>query len=72
MDNFLMDIYADPEGVEALIEQLMVRHMATLEKVCASVGDDGYGFGTPWHFPWRFLVEKCGMVLENAVHLCIM
>ena len=34
MDNFLMDIYADPEDVEALIEQLMVRHMATLEKVC--------------------------------------
>ena len=71
-----MDIYADPEDVEALIEQLMVRHMATLEKVCASesasVGDDGYGFGTPWHFPWRFLVEKCGTVLENAVHLCIM
>lgn len=39
MDNFLMDIYADPENVEALVEQLMVRHLATLEKVCASVGD---------------------------------
>ena len=39
MDNFLMDIYADPENVEALIEQLMTRHLATLEKVCASVGD---------------------------------
>ena len=39
MDNFLMDIYSDEENVEALIEQLMIRHLATLEKVCASVGD---------------------------------
>ena len=39
MDNFLMDTYADEENVEALVEQLMVRHLATLEKVCESVGD---------------------------------
>ncbi len=39
MDNFLMDIYSDEENVEALIEQLMIRHLASLEKVCASVGD---------------------------------
>lgn len=39
MDNFLMDIYADPENVAGLVEQLMIRHLATLEKVCASVGD---------------------------------
>ena len=39
MDNFLMDIYCDEENVEALVEQLMVRHLATLEKVCAAVGD---------------------------------
>ena len=39
MDIFLMDIYADPENVKGLVEQLMVRHLATLEKVCASVGD---------------------------------
>lgn len=39
MDNFLMDIYADPEHVQELVEQLMMRHLATLEKVCASVGD---------------------------------
>lgn len=39
MDNFLMDIYSDEENVEALIEQLMVRHLASLEKVCAAVGD---------------------------------
>lgn len=39
MDNFLMDLYSDEENVEALVEQLMQRHLATLEKVCESVGD---------------------------------
>ncbi len=39
MDNFLMDIYSDEENVEALIEQLMIRHLASLEKVCNAVGD---------------------------------
>lgn len=39
MDNFLMDIYTDPENVQQLVEQLMERHLATLEKVCESVGD---------------------------------
>ncbi|MBR4960524.1 MAG: methyltransferase [Clostridia bacterium] len=39
MENFLMDIYTDEENVEALVEQLMIRHLATLEKVCAAVGD---------------------------------
>jgi len=39
MDNFLMDIYSDEENVEALIEQLMIRHLASLEKVCAAIGD---------------------------------
>lgn len=39
IDNFLMDIYADEENVAALVDQLMERHLATLEKVCESVGD---------------------------------
>ena len=39
MDNFLMDIYSDEESVKALVEQLMTRHLATLEKVCEAVGD---------------------------------
>ena len=39
IDNFLMDTYADEENVELLVEQLMIRHMATLKKVCESVGD---------------------------------
>ena len=39
IDNFLMDIYSDEEAVEELLDQLMVRHLATLEKVCQTVGD---------------------------------
>ena len=39
IDNFLMDTYADEENVQELVEELMVRHLATLEKVCESVGD---------------------------------
>jgi uroporphyrinogen decarboxylase len=39
MDNFLMDIYAEPEEVEGLLDALMEKHLATLEKVCNAVGD---------------------------------
>ena len=39
MDNFLMDIYSDAAGVERLLDALMEQHLATLEKVCESVGD---------------------------------
>lgn len=39
MDNFLMDLLCDPYNVEKLLDQLMVRHLATLEKVCEAVGD---------------------------------
>ena len=39
MDNFLMDVYAEPEWVEKLLDALLERHLATLEKVCAAVGD---------------------------------
>lgn len=39
MDNFLMDLLCDPYNVEKLLDQLMIRHLATLEKVCAAVGD---------------------------------
>jgi uroporphyrinogen decarboxylase len=39
MDNFLMDLMCDPENVEKLLDQLMIRHLATLEKVCKAVGD---------------------------------
>lgn len=39
MDNFLMDLYLEPEQVEKLLDALLERHLATLEKVCAAVGD---------------------------------
>ena len=39
IDNFLMDIYTCPEEVEKLLDCLMERHLQTLEKVCAAVGD---------------------------------
>lgn len=39
IDNFLMDIYTDQDKVEELLDVLMEKHLATLEKVCHSVGD---------------------------------
>ncbi len=39
MDNFLIDTLAEPVEVERMLDQLMDRHLATLEKVCSSVGD---------------------------------
>jgi uroporphyrinogen decarboxylase len=39
MDNFLMDLAAEPEQVERLLDALMERHLVTLEKACHAVGD---------------------------------
>ncbi|OGO28353.1 MAG: methyltransferase [Chloroflexi bacterium RBG_16_52_11] len=39
IDNFLIDLVADPAGVERLLDALMEVHLATLEKVCHAVGD---------------------------------
>ncbi len=39
IDNFLMDLVAEPEEVERLLDALLERHLQTLEKVCAAVGD---------------------------------
>jgi uroporphyrinogen decarboxylase len=39
MDNFLMDLLAESEKVEALVEALTELHMAGLERACQSVGD---------------------------------
>jgi uroporphyrinogen decarboxylase len=39
MDNFLVDLAQDQAGVERLLDALMETHLATLEKVCAAVGD---------------------------------
>ena len=39
IDNFLMDLYLEPENVHKLMDQLMERHLEFLGKVCAAVGD---------------------------------
>ena len=39
MDNFLIDLVAEPAKVEALLDALMERHMAALEQTCRAVGD---------------------------------
>ena len=39
LDNFLVDVIADPVNVERLLDALLERHMITLEKVCQAVGD---------------------------------
>lgn len=39
MDNFLMDLMCDQVNVEKLLDELLKRHLATLAKVCESVGD---------------------------------
>lgn len=79
MDNFLMDIMTDEENVEALLEQLMIRHMATLEKVCAAVGDivdilrfgDDLGMNTGLFMPpekYRKLFKPHHTMLNEYVH----
>ncbi len=39
LDNFLVDIMIEPDRVEALLDALMERHLATLAKVCEHLGD---------------------------------
>lgn len=39
IDNFLMDLLAEPENVERLLDALVAIHLKTLEKVCTAVGD---------------------------------
>ena len=39
IDNFLMDLATDPDNVHRLLDALLEIHLATLDKVFASVGD---------------------------------
>lgn len=39
MDNFLMDLVAEPDEVARLVDALMDSHMKTLRRVCDAVGD---------------------------------
>ena len=79
IDNFLMDVYADPYNVERLVDQLMIRHMAKLEKICTAVGDiiDIVTFGddlgmdnAPFMAPeiYRQLFKPAHTVLNEYVH----
>ncbi len=47
MDNFLMDIYAEPDSVRRLVDALAEVHMATLKRAVEEVGDvvDVFRFG---------------------------
>jgi uroporphyrinogen decarboxylase len=79
MDQFLMDLVAEPAQVEALLECLMEVHLRTLEKVCAAVGDiadicrfgDDLGTDTgPFMSPatYRSLFKKHHARLCETVH----
>ena len=39
IDNFLTDLYLEPENVHRLLDKLMEGHMSFLAKICDSVGD---------------------------------
>jgi uroporphyrinogen decarboxylase len=39
MDHFLMDLICEEDKVEALLDQLLERHLKKLEKVCSALGD---------------------------------
>jgi uroporphyrinogen decarboxylase len=39
VDGFLCDLLSEPDKVEALLDALMERHLATLDRVCRYVGD---------------------------------
>jgi uroporphyrinogen decarboxylase len=39
MDNFLMDLFIDPDNVKKMLDALLELHLAGLEKICRTVGD---------------------------------
>jgi uroporphyrinogen decarboxylase len=75
MDNFLMDIYAEPEEVERLLDALMEIHLASLEKVCAAVGDvvDILRFGDDLGMSTGMFMSRekyCGLFKKRHTKLC--
>lgn len=79
MDNFLMDLVAEPEQVKRLLDALMERHLAVLEKACRAVGDiadvirfgDDLGMNSgPFMSPktYRDLFEPRHTILCDYVH----
>lgn len=39
MDNFLMDLFMDPDNIKKMLDALLELHLASLEKICQAVGD---------------------------------
>jgi uroporphyrinogen decarboxylase len=39
IDNFLMDLYLEPDNVHRILDTLLERHMDFLSRICESVGD---------------------------------
>lgn len=79
IDNFMMDLVLEEARVEALLDALMERHLATLHKVCSAVGDvvDVLRFGDdlgmdngPFMAPdtYRKLFKKHHTALNAYVH----
>jgi uroporphyrinogen decarboxylase len=78
MDNFLMDLKRAPTEVERFLDALMVRHLASLEKICRAVGDlvdiirlgDDLGMNTgPLMAPktYRYLFKPRHTILCNYI-----
>ena len=78
MDNFLMDLMCDPYNVEKLLDQLMIRHLATLEKVCNAVGDivdiirfgDDLGMSSGPFMDVEIYRDPFQTTPQNAMRLC--
>ncbi len=79
MDQFLLDLAAEPAKVEGLLDALMERHLAGLEKACRAVGDvadiirfgDDLGTNTgPFMSPkmYRELFKPRHKILCDYVH----
>lgn len=79
IDNFLCDLIDDEAGVERLLDQLMERHLKTLENVCKYLGDvcdilrfgDDLGMdGGPFMQPdlYRRLFKPRHTLLNKYVH----
>lgn len=79
MDNFLMDLIAEPEQVARLLDALVEIHLETLRKVCTAVGDivdicrfgDDLGMETgPFMAPaiYRALFKPRHTILCDYVH----
>ncbi len=79
IDNFLCDLMTDPDEVELLMDQLLERHLKTLENVCKYLGDvvdilrfgDDLGMDTgPFMQPsiYRKIFKPRHAILNDYVH----